>query len=155
MAGSAEGVAGNYGDMHALEKLLGALEDEPRAAFAYGILATFTAGRPVGLRNHFPWQPDRLRRENPIDAMALIRRSWLLENGGYTTDLCLHGWEDYDLWCRVAERGSYGVMVPEIIARYRSSEHSMLTLTDISIREATALLIDRYPELMGGLAPAL
>jgi hypothetical protein len=31
----------------------------------------------------------------------------------------------------------------------------MLTLTDISIREATALLIDRYPELMGGLAPAL
>lgn len=139
----------------ALEKLLRALENEPRAAFAYGILATFTAGRPVGLRNYFPWQPDRLRRENPIDAMALIRRSWLLENGGYTTDLCLHGWEDYDLWCRVAELGSYGVMVPEIVARYRSSEHSMLTLTDISIREATALLIDRYPELMGGLAPAL
>jgi hypothetical protein len=139
----------------ALEKLLSALEDEPRAAFAYGILATFTADRPVGLRNQFPWQPERLRRENPIDAMALIRRSWLRENGGYTTDLCLHGWEDYDLWCRVAERGAYGVMVPEIVARYRSSEHSMLTLTDISIREATALLIDRYPELMGGLAPAL
>jgi glycosyltransferase involved in cell wall biosynthesis len=139
----------------ALEKLLSGLEDEPRAAFAYGILATFTAGRPVGLRNHFPWQPERLRRENPIDAMALIRREWLLENGGYTTDLGLHGWEDYDLWCRVAERGGHGVMVPEIVARYRSSEHSMLTLTDISIREATALLIDRYPELMGGLAPAL
>jgi glycosyl transferase family 2 len=139
----------------ALEKLLSALDDEPRAAFAYGILAAFSAGRPVGLRNHFPWQPDRLRRENPIDAMALIRRSWLLENGGYTTDLRLHGWEDYDLWCRVAELRGFGVMVPEIVARYRSSDHSMLTLTDISIREATALLIDRYPELMGGLAPAL
>jgi hypothetical protein len=139
----------------ALEKLLGVLEDEARAAFAYGILATFTAGRAVGLRNCFPWQPDRLRRENPIDAMALIRRRWLVENGGYTTDIRLHGWEDYDLWCRVAERGSHGVMVPEIVARYRSSEHSMLTLTDISIREATALLIERYPELMGGVAPAL
>jgi GT2 family glycosyltransferase len=87
--------------------------------------------------------------------MALVRRDWLVENGGYTTDIRLHGWEDYDLWCRVAERGFHGVLVPEIVARYRTSEHSVLSITDISSRQAVALLIDRHPRLMRGVVPPL
>ena len=63
---------------------------------------------------------------NQIDAMALWRAKALRDLGGYTTDLRLHGWEDYDLFCRVAERGEEGHFVPEILGRYRVRKHSML-----------------------------
>jgi hypothetical protein len=135
----------------AVAKLLAALERDPDAVFSYGMLEMFTVDGPVGLRSYYPWRPERFRETNYIDAMALIRRDWLLANGGYTTDVRLHGWEDYDLWCRIAERGGHGVMVPEIVARYRSALTSMLSLTDISRRQAVALLIERHPRLMAGV----
>ena len=58
--------------------------------------------------------------------MALLRRDQLLDLGGYADDLRLYGWEDYELWCRAAERGLRGVLVPEILMRYRRADHSML-----------------------------
>jgi hypothetical protein len=119
------------------------------------MLEVFDTHGPVGLRSWGPWKPEALRVKNPIDAMALIRRAWLTENGAYTTDIRMHGWEDYDLWCRVAERGGHGVLVPEIVARYRTALHSMLSLTDISVRQAASLLIDRHPNLMRGVVPPL
>jgi hypothetical protein len=139
----------------AIGKVLDAMAGDPEAVLAYGMLEMFAGHGAVGLRSCFPWGEDRFRRGNPIDAMALVRRDWLMENGGYTTDIRLHGWEDYDLWCRVAERGFHGVLVPEIVARYRTSEHSVLSITDISSRQAVALLIDRHPRLMRGVVPPL
>jgi hypothetical protein len=65
----------------------------------------------------------------------------------------MHGWEDYDLWCRAAERDHGGVLVPEVVARYRHTNHSMLTLTNISTTAAVSLLADRYPGVMGGVRP--
>jgi SAM-dependent methyltransferase len=56
--------------------------------------------------------------------MALIRKDSWLAAGGYRPGLS--GWEDYDLWCRFAERGSYGLQVSEELACYRVHEQSML-----------------------------
>jgi hypothetical protein len=92
-----------------------------------------------------PWEPTRLRWGNYIDALALLRRDELVALGGYTEDIRLYGWEDYDLWCRAAAHGLRGVHVPEILARYASGEHSMLSLTNIDDTEARALLRLRYP----------
>jgi hypothetical protein len=78
-----------------------------------------------------------------------------MAGGGFVTDVRLHGWEDYDLWCRVADDGRRGAFVPEIVARYRSAEHSMLSLTDISTREAVGLLAERHPALFAGVVPPL
>ena len=61
----------------------------------------------------------------------------------------LLGWEDYDLWCRVAAAGGRGVQVPQILARYRVGETSMLSLTDIDVSDMTAVLRERYPTVMG------
>ena len=36
--------------------------------------------------------------------MAMVRAG-LRDLGGYATELRLYGWEDYDLWCRMAEEG--------------------------------------------------
>jgi GT2 family glycosyltransferase len=135
----------------AIAKLLGALEEDPEAVLAYGNLAMFGDGGAVGLRSYQPWRPDRFRSGNFVDALALVRRDWLDAVGGFTTDVRLHGWEDYDLWCRAATDGRHGVFVPEMVARYRSAPHSMLSLTDLSTRQAVGVLVERHPTLFAGV----
>jgi len=78
----------------------------------------------------------------------MIRRRELIAIGGYTEDPRLHGWEDYDLWCRVAANGGSGVHVPEILLRYLRAEHSMISLTDIDTSEARRVLRESYPATM-------
>jgi hypothetical protein len=133
-----------------LERLVEALEAEPGAAFAYGILQKFDDSGPKGLLGVPGWDPRRLRVTNYIDALALVRREALDAAGGFDTDVNLYGWEDYDLWCRIAEGGGYPVHVKEIVARYRVAEGSMITLTNLDREGPRAELAKRYPKLFGG-----
>ena len=132
----------------ALARLVEALDDDPGALFAYPMLEEHVDGESDTLRSFLPWEPGRLAESNYIDAMSLLRRRELVDLGGYTEDPRLHGWEDYDLWCRTAERGLRGVLVPEILARYRRAAHSMLySITNVDTSEARSLLRTRYPLL--------
>jgi hypothetical protein len=140
---------------HCLERLVEALDGDSEAAFAYGLLQRFTHAGPFNLMNRWPWEPKRLRSGNYIDAMVLARASVLRRLGGYTTDPRMYGWEDFDLWCHLAELGEKGVFVPEVVARYRSAQHSMLALTDLSATTAFSVLAERYPSLMGSVRPPL
>ena len=94
------------------------------------------------------WNPERLRYGNYIDAMAMIRRAAIIEAGGYTRDDRLHGWEDFDLWCAFADRGLYGIRVPEILSRYRTGVYSMISTTDIDAQAAWGALVERHTFLM-------
>jgi hypothetical protein len=132
-----------------IERLTEALAADRDAAFAFGILEQFEGEHPVGLSGQFGWDTERLAVENYIDALALVRRSALDKLGGYSTDPRLYGWEDYDLWCRIAERGWHGAHVPEIIARYRLAPQSMISLTNLSDIEAREALAERSPRLLG------
>jgi Glycosyl transferase family 2 len=138
---------------HALGRLVARLDETPDAAAAYGMLERFSTAGPEALMSVFPWRVDRFRTGNYIDAMALWRRRELQHLGAYTTDRRLYGWEDFDLWCRLAESGGRAELVQEIIARYRVTRHSMLTLTNISARAAVSVLIERYPRVMAGVVP--
>ena len=60
-----------------LERLLAELEARPEASFVYAMSAMESNGEPVGLRSPFPWDPQRLRTGNYIDAMALWRTAVL------------------------------------------------------------------------------
>lgn len=131
-----------------LTRLSRALDEDPAAAFAYGIIEQFDDDGPVGLISTLPWNPRRLRRGNYIDALAMLRRKTLEALGGYSTDPRLHGWEDYDLWVRLAESGGHGAFVPEIVARYRVGASSMLSFTNISTADAFGAVIEHAPELM-------
>jgi hypothetical protein len=132
----------------ALPRLVDALDEDPGAFFAYSMLEEHEDGEPDTLRSCLPWDPERLAEQNYIDAMSLLRRDELVAIGGYTEDLRLHGWEDYDLWCRCLERGLRGVLVPQILARYRRAGHSMLaSVTNLDVSEAESLLRARYPVL--------
>jgi glycosyltransferase involved in cell wall biosynthesis len=92
------------------------------AAFVYPHLQQFGSRQDVFSSN--PYSVLRLQPGNYIDAMALIRKtSWCIA-GGY--DHIKLGWEDFDFWCRLAERGHYGQSVPEVLADYRVHSRSML-----------------------------
>ena len=132
---------------HGLGRLTQALDEDPAASFAYGILQTFDTLGPVGLASWLDWSPERLRYGNYIDAMAVVRRSALEAIGGYPPDAALAGWEDFAVWIALADAGLRGVRVPEIVGRYRVSPHSMIALTDIDHSAAWATLLRRYPVL--------
>jgi hypothetical protein len=134
---------------HAFERLAGALDEDPDAAFAYGMLEVFDFHGPHDLMSWLAWDPRQLRYGNFVDAMAMIRRSAVLGAGGYTTDPRLYGWEDFALWCEFAQRGWRGLLVPEILCRYRSSLHSMISITDIEGSSAWSALVERHPFLTG------
>jgi hypothetical protein len=136
---------------NAVSRLMDALDAEPGASFAYGIMERFSSDGPQGLLNYFGWDPQRLRISNYIDAFALVRHDALDAMQGYTYDPRLFGWEDYDLWVRMAEAGRFGVFVPEIIARYRVGHSSMISETNVSTADAYAALVEHAPKLMSGL----
>lgn len=128
-------------------RLVAALEGEPEAAFAYGIIQALDSGGPADLMSWLPWDAARLRQGNYIDAMALLRRSALAAVDGYSTDPAIYGWEDFALWLALAEKGFAGVHVPDFVARYRRSPHSMIAVTNVDSTAAWGSLLRRFPDL--------
>lgn len=139
-------------------ELVATLDANPDSCFAYPILEAFgmldahLATDSDPLVSFYGWDPSRFIHGNYIDALALIRTDMLRAMGGYTTDRRLYGWEDYDLWCGVAERGGRGKLVPQILAQYQVSPTSMRATTDLSKTVAVAAIIERHPKLMAGRA---
>lgn len=107
--------------------LLAALEAST-AAFAYPAIRQF--GDKSEVFGTTPYSVLRLACGNYIDAMALVRKSAWAAAGGY--DHVRYGWEDFDFWCRLAERGQFGINVTDVLADYRVHAASMLhTMTEI------------------------
>jgi len=136
-----------------LRRLADALDADPSAAFAYAALEEF--GRPDGdepahahVRSAFAWNPVWLCAANYIDAQTMIRRAALHELGGYRVgDPLVFGWEDWEMWLRLASRGDHGVLVPEMLGRYRVQAGSMIGLTNLSVDESLEHLRDLHPTL--------
>ena len=111
-----------------IEKSLQLL-DETGAAFAYPTIRMF--GDSNGMMGFNEFDPSRFQSGNYIDAMAMVRKACWIAVGGYSP-LEPVGWEDYDFWCKLIEKGLFGVRVPHVIAKYRVHENSMLrTITEL------------------------
>ena len=68
--------------------------------------------------------------------------------GGYRTDdPMVFGWEDWELWLRIAAEGGYGIHVPQMLGRYRTQQESMLSTTNIVADQMLDHLRDLYPDL--------
>jgi hypothetical protein len=129
-----------------LRRLADTLHTTPGAAAAYGILEDF--GDQHNVRSALAWDVERLCQANYIDAQAMWRRTEWCDLGGYCADdERLFGWEDWDLWLRLAASGGRATLRPEILGRYRVRRGSMIALTNLATDEALAAMHRRHPEL--------
>ena len=129
-----------------LRRLADTLDEHPDASAAYSILEDFGDQRNV--RSALGWDPARLCAANYIDAQSMWRRSDWFELGGYRNDdRFVFGWEDWDLWLRLATSGGHAVLRREILGRYRVQPGSMISLTNLETADAIAAMRERYPSL--------
>jgi len=106
----------------ALAALADALDDAADAALAWGdveVWGELEAHLSVA-RSLDPWLLTYL---NDVPVTSLVRRSALQEVGGWSMG---SGYEDWDLWLALAERGYTGVHVPRPTLRYRRRPGRML-----------------------------
>jgi hypothetical protein len=82
------------------------------------------------------YDAQRLIGGNYIDAMALVAKSAWAAAGGYYVRRDAMGWEDFSMWCRLAELGLWGTAVPEILAEYHVHQSSMVNaITEQSVNK--------------------
>jgi GT2 family glycosyltransferase len=122
------------------------------AAAAYGILRRFDdrTGEAAGLISTQAWSVSDLVRGPYIDAMAMFDREKVRAVGGYSTELIEYGWfgwEDYDLWLKLAQAGHECRFVPEILSSYRVHPSSMIHRTNRSTDRIAGYLRTKFREL--------
>lgn len=134
-----------------IAKLRRALEDDPGAGYAYGLMERFGETRSLGVMNTGAWDSARLAEDHYIDAMALVRVDGWQQVGGYVTEQSMElGWEDYDLWLSFAMAGMHGAYVREFVGRYRVHGVSSLTVTTLDTATLRARLQERHAAFFAG-----
>jgi hypothetical protein len=129
-----------------LRRLADELHSHPEVDAAYAVLEDF--GEQQSIRSALAWDPIRLCQANYIDAQSMIRRATWERLGGYRDDDDhVFGWEDWDLWLRLAGSGGSARLVPQVLGRYRVQRGSMIGLTNLATDEAIAAVRARYPDL--------
>lgn len=88
-----------------------------------------------------PWQ---VSYQNHLPLGSLYRRSVVIEVGGWQLP---GGYEDWDLWMSLAERGWKGIGIPEVIAHYRIRNGRRLSRSARRHAERCAKLRARHPSL--------
>jgi glycosyltransferase involved in cell wall biosynthesis len=102
-----------------------------RFAMAYGYINLFdhATRQSTGTMSRREWNVRELITGPCIDAMAMIRKETVLQVGGYSTEygtVMPQGWEDYDLWLKLAQAGHSGKLIPQVLSDYRVHSQSML-----------------------------
>ena len=141
----------------ALEELYQAITASGAAA-AYSILCRFRdqPNDRSGLLSYFDWDPRMLVEHPYIDAMALFDRAQLIALGGYDNGLFKigwFGWEDYELWLRMAAADLRATLVPNILCLYRHHESAMSNTTNLFEIDLVRHLIARYQSLIDKYEP--
>ncbi|BAZ41269.1 family 2 glycosyl transferase [Calothrix sp. NIES-4101] len=104
-------------------------------ASVYGIINKFDnqTKEYIGLISQWEWDVSELVRGPYIDAMAMFNRDAVIKVGGYSTELMAigwSGWEDYDLWLKLAQANYSCKLVPQILSAYRVHSQSMINITN-------------------------
>jgi len=136
----------------ALEQLHSTILRDNSAA-VYSMLCRFQGAHNnrEGLLSYFDWDPQMLVEFPYIDAMALFNRKQLIEIGGYNTDLYKigwFGWEDYDLWLRIAQAKLRVAFLPNVLCLYRHHEKAMSNVTNLFEKELVRHLLEKYRSLV-------
>jgi len=136
----------------ALEQLHSTIVRDSSAA-VYSMLCRFqnTDNNREGLLSYYDWDPRMLVEFPYIDAMALFDRTQLIEIGGYDSELYKYGcfgWEDYDLWLRIAQAKLRVTFLPNVLCLYRHHEKAMSNVTNLFEVELVRHLFEKYRSLI-------
>jgi glycosyltransferase involved in cell wall biosynthesis len=142
---------------HALAQLHAKIVRDNSAA-VYSMLCRFQGAHNnrEGLLSYYDWDPRMLVEYPYIDAMALFDRVKLIEIGGYDTKLFKFGWfgwEDYDLWLRIAQAKLPVSFLANVLCLYRHHERAMSNTTNLFEGELVAHLFEKYRSLVETYAP--
>jgi glycosyltransferase involved in cell wall biosynthesis len=127
----------------ALTVLADALDADPGAALAWGDIEIWGEIETsiVVARSLDPWLLTYL---NDVPVASLVRRSALLDVGGWSMG---SGYEDWDLWLALAERGHRGIHVAALTLRYRRRAGRMLDVATQRHSQLYARLRERHEPL--------
>jgi glycosyltransferase involved in cell wall biosynthesis len=130
-----------------LERCVAAWEEAGERTFVYTQWQETGTGDAVSAWPAF--DVDRLLEWNYVHASALIPRAAVLENPYRHLRV---GWEDWDFYLGLVQRGYSGVLVDEPLLLYRQHGASMidrLYASDVKRRYALAVLAVRHLPLYG------
>ena len=141
----------------ALEELHARIVKDDSAA-VYSMLCRFKSRQsdPEGLLSYFDWDPQMLVEFPYIDAMAMFDRKQLINIGAYDNELYKlgwFGWEDYDLWLRIAGEGLSVSFLPNVLCLYRHHETAMSNTTNLFERELVTHLFKKHQALIEKYPP--
>ncbi len=108
---------------NALEEIIRTINYNPEADIVAPSLKTFGTSNEQVILMPDPKLED-FRTGNKIGYCAAIRKSALLEVGGYSPRM-VEGYEDLALWCDLLSRGKKIITIPEVLWLYRTKEKSM------------------------------
>lgn len=132
-----------------LAKAVEAMELNPGLAYVTSLVAYFHEDPARPFAGWVPWglERDALWVENVASTCtALLERQRLEEVGGY--DESLPSFEDWDVFCSLAERGAQAAVIPEFLFLYRMRPDSMTrTVATRSKEELIARLVHKHPAL--------
>jgi glycosyltransferase involved in cell wall biosynthesis len=121
-----------------------ALNANPDAAFAY------TSYKVFGTRNYTEhpgtFNLYKLLDRNFLSYAALIRKEEWERAGGYDDSMRL-GYEDWELWLRLASRGRYGCNVSQVLFRYRKHGSSLYDVALAHHQQIFGYIQGRHPKL--------
>ncbi len=100
------------------------LDENPQLDVVYTNAEYF--GEKTGLWESGEFNLQRLMLENYIDACAVFRKSTWERVGGYDENMPVMGYEDWDLWLRIAFRDGKFKYINKIMFDYRYSSKSMI-----------------------------
>ena len=89
---------------------------------------------------------DDLKVANRIGYFCAIRRSALVEIGGYQPKM-KWGYEDYHLWFNLFTRGKSIAVIQEVLVKYRVKERSMIHEANEHADELNAQIRKDFPHL--------
>jgi len=133
-----------------LEKAAWVLNNSPRVGFVTVWLRQF------GINDSF-WRPPKataesMREGNAAAVSSLFRKKAWEDAGGYDGKM-LFGYEDYDFWLSILEKGWDSFLIPEVLFYYRVKPVSKFTVERQKHGEIMRLIKDKHPAIFS--APAV
>jgi glycosyltransferase involved in cell wall biosynthesis len=130
---------------NSLGPLADVLDEKPDLAAAWGDVEAFGDFASYARKKHVSLDPWRITHFNGIPYAALFRREALEAVGGW--QLRAGGYEDWDLWMSLAERGYRATYAPFAVLRYRIHGQRMWAEAVERHEEIFAQIRARHPML--------